>query len=284
MTEQTETPRYGGRALRNGVMMVGPHAIAVAVRKPDGTIETAVEPFDMPGMWARNVPFVRGLVSFGGMLKLAKAANRMETRLNGGRKVGNTLPQFAPGLGAMMADRIGRELSRRAGNRMVTPIEAIAGVALPFVAFGVSGKMPGVNDLWRYHGAEHKAVNAAEAGLELTPANAGAMSRVHPRCGTVFAFWGLLGGFLSKRYLSSLPDDRRKAVAGLVAGPLLLSVAYELVRLGAVHKDHPVGKVIFAPAWNSQRLTTAEPGQEELEVAIAALQGVMEYEKAHSGQ
>lgn len=281
MADKTEAARYGGRALRNGVMMVGPRAIAVAVRRPDGEVATAVEPFDMPGMWARNLPFVRGLVSFGGMLKLAKVANSLETRLNGGKRVKSALPQFAPGVGAMVADRIGRELSRRAGGAMVTPIEAVAGVALPFVAFGVSGKMPGVNDLWRYHGAEHKAVNAAEAGLDLTPTNAAAMSRVHPRCGTVFAFWGLLGGFLSKRQIENMADGRRKAVLGILAGPLVLSTAYELVRLGAKYKDHPASKILFGPAWHSQRLTTAEPSEGELEVAIAALQAVMDYEKAH---
>src|SRR5437588_8708870 len=99
MNKAQETPRYGGRALRNGVMMVGPKAVAVAVRRPDGEIATAVEPFSMPGMWAKNIPFVRGLVSFGGMLKLAKTSTVLESRLNiGGSKWKATLPQLAPGI------------------------------------------------------------------------------------------------------------------------------------------------------------------------------------------
>lgn len=281
MANTQDTPRYGGRALRNGVMMVGPHAVAVAVRRPDGTIATAVEPFNMAGMWAKDVPFVRGLVSLGGMLQLARVSSKLEARLNPKTKFKATLPQLAPGLGAAVADRLTHELARRAGGRMVVPIETIAGVTLPFVAFGISGRLPGVQDLWRYHGAEHKTVNAAEAGLDLTPENAGAMSRVHPRCGTVFAFWGLLGSMTARAYIGTLPAGRRKTVLGALAGPVVLSAAYEAVRLGAQLRDHPVGKTLFSPAWQSQRLTTAEPEEQELEVAIASLQAVIDYENLH---
>jgi uncharacterized protein YqhQ len=236
----------------------------------------------MPGTWAKEIPFVRGLVALGGMLQLARVAGKLESRLNPGSKVRATLPQLAPGLGAALADRLTRELAKRAGDRLVVPIEAVGGLALPFVAFGISGQLPGVRQLWRYHGAEHKAVNAAEAGLELTPANAQTMSRVHPRCGTVFAFWGLAGGILSRTYLNTLPNGRRKAITGAVAGPLILSTAYEAVRLGFRLRNNPIGKVVFGPAWQSQRLTTAEPEEGELEVAIAALQAVIDYESAHT--
>jgi uncharacterized protein YqhQ len=279
MTKQQPTARYGGRALRNGVMMVGPKAVGVAVRQPNGEIATAVEPFSMPGAWAKDIPFVRGLVAFGGMLKLARVSTKLEARLNPKAKFRAMLPQLAPGVGAAIADRLTRELAKRADDRLVVPIEAVAGVTLPFVAFGVSGQLPGVRELWRYHGAEHKAVNTAESGLELTPANAMTQSRVHPRCGTVFAFWGLLGSMLAKSYINRMPNGRQKAVSGALAGPLILSTAYEAVRLGAQLKDHPLGRTIFSPAWQTQRLTTAEPDEPELEVAIAALQSVIDYEK-----
>lgn len=281
MAKKQPIPRYGGRALRNGVMMVGPKAVAVAVRRPNGEIASAVEPFSMPGAWAAKIPFIRGLVSFGGMLQLARVSTKLEAKLNPGSKFRAVIPQLAPGIGAAVADRLTRELAKRADDRLVVPVEAVAGVALPFIAFGVSGQLPGVRELWRYHGAEHKAVNTAESGLELTPENAKGQSRVHPRCGTVFAFWALLGGMLSKSYINRLPSGRRKAVSGLLAGPLILSTAYEAVRLGALLKDHPIGKTIFSPAWQTQRLTTAEPEVPELEVAIASLQAVIDYEKAN---
>jgi uncharacterized protein YqhQ len=283
MTAQNQAPRYGGRALRNGVMMVGPKAVAVAVRRPDGTIASAVEPFSMPGMWARDIPFVRGLVSFGGLLKLARVASQLEGRLNeGGSRVKSTWPQFAPGIAAAVAERLTREVTKNRDARYVVPLETAAGVALPFVAFGVSGKMPGVRDLWRYHGAEHKAVNAAEAGLDLTAHNAAGMSRIHPRCGTVFAFWGLLGGALSRSAINRMADGKKKTAVGLVAGPLVLSTAYEAVRLGFRLKDNRLARYVFAPAWQSQRFTTAEPDERELEVAVASLQAVIDFEKAHS--
>jgi uncharacterized protein YqhQ len=165
---------------------------------------------------------------------------------------------------------------------MVVPIEAVGGVALPFVAFGVSGQMPGVRELWRYHGAEHKAVNTVESGLDLTPANAATMSRVHPRCGTVFAFWGIVGSMLTRSYVNRIPSPRKKMIASAIASPLVLATAYEAVRLGASLKDNPIGKVVFGPAWQSQRMTTAEPGSEELEVACASLQAVIDFEEAHA--
>jgi uncharacterized protein YqhQ len=264
-------------------MMVGPKAIAVAVRRPDGKIVTAIEPFLMPGRWSKNLPFVRGIVAFGGMLKLARIASRLEGRLNpGGRKWKASLPQLAPGIGAAIADRLAREVSKRADARFVAPIEAITGVAFPFVAFGVSGRLPGVRELWRYHGAEHKAVHTIEAGLELTPENATRMSRVHPRCGTVMAFWGLTGAMLARLHVESLPKGRRKTFTGALSGPFILATAYELARLGAQLKDHPVGKAVFSPSWQTQRLTTAEPSEQELEVACAALQAVVDHQKAHA--
>jgi len=282
MSSTQQTPHYGGRAFRNGVMMVGPRSIGVAVRRPNGEIATAIEPFSMPGMWARKIPFVRGLVSFAGMLQLARVSTKLEARLNPGSKFKAALPQLAPGIGAALADRLTRELAKRADDRIVMPLEAIAGVALPFVAFGVSGQLPGVRELWRYHGAEHKAVNTAEAGLELTPQNAAGQSRIHPRCGTVFAFWSLLGAMIAKSYVNRLPSGRRKTISGLLAGPIILSTAYEAVRLGAQLRDHPVGKIFFGPAWQTQRFTTAEPDERQLEVAIAALQAVIDHERAQA--
>lgn len=279
MTNQTNAPRYGGRALRNGVMMMGPHSMAVAVRQPDGRITTAVEPIDPWGEWSRNIPFVRGLVAFAGMMKLARGAGRLEGKLNGGSKWRALMPQLAPGVGVAIAERLTSELSKRSDTRMVMPIEAVGGVALPFLAFGLSGKLPGVRELWRYHGAEHKAVNNAESDLDLTALNAATMSRVHPRCGTVLAFWGLLGGFLTRSHVSRLPNGPRKSITSAIAGPLVLSTAYELVRLGARYRHHPIGAAVFGPSWQTQRLTTAEPGPEELEVAVAALQAVIDFEE-----
>jgi uncharacterized protein YqhQ len=276
--------RYGGRALRNGVMMVGPGAVAVAVRRSNGKIATAVEPFTMPGTWAKHLPFVRGLVSIVGMVKLARVSTRLENQLNlGGSKVGAILPQMAPGIGAMVADRLAKELGKRVDDRYVVPVEATAGVTLPFVAFGISGLAPGVRELWRYHGAEHKAVHTAEAGLALTPENATKMSRIHPRCGTTLAFWALLGGTIAKIALSRMPDGRKKAIAGTLSGPMILSTAYELSRLGNAVKDNRAGRMIFNPAWQTQRFTTAEPGDRELEVACASLKAVVDFEKSHGG-
>lgn len=283
MTESPDTPRYGGRALRNGVMMVGPGAVAVAIRQPGGEIVTAVEPFTMPGAWSKNIPFVRGLVSFAGLLKLARTSTRLENKLNAGRsKTKAILPQLAPGLGAAVADRATREISKRLDARVAVPFETAAGMIFPYIAFGLSGRFPGVRELWRYHGAEHKAVHTAEAGLDLTPENAHLQSRVHPRCGTVLAFWAILGGSLTKALLRTMPDGKKKTAVGAVSGPITLAAAYEVVRLGWQLRESRIARTVFAPAWNSQRMTTLEPDTQELEVALAAIQTVMEFEPSRA--
>lgn len=283
MTHSPDTPRYGGRALRDGVMMVGPGAVAVAVRRDSGEIVTAVEPFTMPGAWSRNIPLVRGLVSFAGLLKLARTSTRLETKLSrGSSRTRAILPQLAPGLGAAAAERLTQALVKRLDARLAVPVDTAAGLALPYVAFGLSGRLPGVRELWRYHGAEHKAVHTAEASLDLTPDNARHMSRVHPRCGTVLAFWALLAGSLTKALLRTMPGGKRRTALGVASGPLTLAAAYELVRLGWLLRDNPIARAVFAPAWNSQRLTTLEPDTAELEVALAALQTVMDFEPSRA--
>lgn len=278
MSQKAPVPMYGGRALPSGVLMVGPHAMAVAVRSEDGSIDTAVEGFSMPFSWARNTPFLRGLLSMAGAIVLAVKSNRLERRLNSSRRgrVTQALATAGPLLAANVLERIISQLFRHTDSgRSARP--GLFRMFLPFVAFRLSSYLLPGNALLRYHGAEHMAVNALEAGLELKAETAAGQSRIHPRCGTSFAFWAILLSWLTGRL-----GRRGGAMWRVLTGPIIVALAYEILRLGAAQKDAAWAKIVFAPAWNAQLLTTDVPTNEQLEVACVALQSVVDYEAAHA--
>jgi len=139
---------------------------------------------------------------------------------------------------------------------------------LPLVAFRVSGLFSPGRSLLQYHGAEHMAVNAIEAGGPLNADRAAVQSRIHPRCGTTFAVWVIL---LSSRLNRGAPSAAR----GLLTGAVVVSLAYELLRFGAIHRSETWVKLLFGPTWKAQLLTTSAPTRDQLEVACAALNAVV---------
>jgi uncharacterized protein YqhQ len=124
-----------------------------------------------------------------------------------------------------------------------------------------------------YHGAEHKAINTYEAGEELTKENVAAHSRLNPRCGTSFLFIVVL---MSIAFFSLIPkvDFYTKLMYRIVLIPVLGGVSYELLKLSAKYYDSPIMKLVTIPGLAFQRLTTKEPEDDMLEVAIQALQEV----------
>lgn len=266
-----ETPIYGGRALYRGVLMVGPKAMAVAIRADDGSVATAVEELHMPFQWARKIPFLRGLLSLAGAAVLAVRSASLEKRLTGGRGRGRQwLSLAAPVIAGSVLERlVGAFLKSRRRPDSPERGPGILSVILPLLAFRLAGLFGPGRQLLRYHAAEHKAVNAAEAGVPVTPESAQTQPRIHPRCGTTFAVWALL--------LSSILTGGKRGgmLRSLLIGPVIISLAYEIVRLAAANRDRPWAKVVYGPSWQAQRLTTTEPSTEHLEVACAALQAVM---------
>ncbi len=273
-TNQSADPAlYGGRALSQGVLMVGPHAMAVAIRRPDGQIDTAVEAFSMPFSWARKVIFLRGILAMAGAVVLAIRSAKLERRLVA-KSSGGRMQMFKAALPIVGASAVERILTRALSRKNVPGANSgLLRIMMPFAAFRISSLFSPSNQLLQYHGAEHKAVNTVEAGLPLDAENASRRSRIHPRCGTSFAFWALSLGWL----LPKLPVLRRRGVSPLL-GPIIIGAAYELLRFGAKHRDEKWVQIAYWPAWRTQLLTTAEPTTEELEVACAALRSVVDFE------
>jgi uncharacterized protein YqhQ len=288
MTEKL--PSYGGQALIEGVLMRGSKALSAAMRKPDGQI--VIESEQLTGIytnsWAKT-PFLRGLLllwdSLGiGMHYLTVSANMQtgeDEKLEGPALYLTLTVSLAFGIGLffLLPAGIGH-LAINFLNFSTWWSNVLEGVSRLVIAIGyiwAIGKMPDIARVFAYHGAEHKTINAFEAGAEMTPEVVSKYSVEHPRCGTaflltlivlsifVFALLGPLGGIW--RYVSRL----------LLIFPLA-SLAYELIRWTNNHRNNPLVNMIVKPNLALQHLTTREPTLEMLEVSIAAFKSMLELE------
>jgi len=265
-----EKPLYGGRALPNGVMMVGPTRMAVSVRQADGSIATESTDFSPPFSAWRKTPFVRGPVAIAGAAVLAlksMALQRGMTTSSGARRR-QAMQTLAPVLAISIMERVVRVVLtiRKRDEKQRKP--GLVSVFMPLLAFRLLGLTGPGRQLLKYHAAEHMAVNAAEAGRALNAGEAEDQSRIHPRCGTSFAVWAMFLTWVSRGWVKS---PLRAAIAGVAT----VSVAFELLHFGARNRDSSWVKAVFGPTWQAQRLTTMPPEREHLEVAVAALIAVM---------
>jgi len=136
---------------------------------------------------------------------------------------------------------------------------------------------PDLRRVFQYHAAEHKAINAYEAGDELTPENAQRHSLIHPRCGTAFLLWVMVVGVFVYALLGR-PAWYWLIVSRIVLLPVIAGIAYELIRFAGKHSDNRILMTLLAPGLWLQRLTTREPSLDQLEVSIRALRKVLDLE------
>lgn len=283
-------PSYGGQALIEGVLMRGSKGLAAAMRKPDGQI--AIESEQLTGIYTNplmKTPFLRGLISLWDSLGIGMRFLTISANMQTGEDEKLEGPALYLTLGLSLAFGIGLFflLPAAAGHFSVAylgfntwwsnVIEGIIRLALAIGYIWAIGKMPDIARVFAYHGAEHKTINAFEAGAEMTPEIVSKYSVEHPRCGTaflltliilsifVFALLGPLGG--AWRYIGRL----------LLLLPLA-SLAYELIRWSSNHRTNPLVNLIVKPNMALQHLTTREPTLEMLEVSIAAFNSMLEME------
>ncbi len=286
---------YGGQAVMEGVMMRGRADYAVAVREPSGAIRVLAEPLRsrfLTSRWAR-LPFVRGFALLWEMLSLGMrclfwSANvqlaEEKQELSPGHIGGTLLVSLAFGIGLFFLLPLG--LTSLADSLVHSDLlsNAIEGVIRLGILVGyivAVGRIPEIRRVFAYHGAEHKVVHAHEAGVPLTPENAARFPLEHPRCGTGFLLIVML---LSVAVFSLLgrPELPVRIASRIVLVPFIAAVAYELIRFAANHIGNPVVRALMAPSLALQRLTTREPDAAQLEVAIVALERVLEMERARA--
>ena len=290
---------YGGQAVLEGVMMRSPSSWAVAVRTPEGEITEVVREIESPMQRRRlwRLPVIRGVIALGeslaiGFRALAISANvaSQERDENGeiqtqiGR--GQIIFSFALAIGfALMLFKVGPALLTS-----WLPIEStgafvvIEGVIRVTVFIGyilLISLLPDLRRVFQYHGAEHKTINALEAGVELTPANVQKFSLIHPRCGTAFLLWVMVIAIFVFAFVGR-PEWYWLITSRIVLLPVIAGLAYEVIRYAGTHQSNRVLMTLLAPGLWLQRLTTREPTDDQVEVSILALQRVMERERSET--
>jgi uncharacterized protein YqhQ len=302
---------YGGQAVIEGVMMRGQKAFAIAMRAPDGTI--AVHEEKLAAVYRSGltkIPFLRGVIllwdALGlGMRALTISANTQtgeNEKLEGPALYATLALSLSIGVGlffllpAALGGWVEHLLTPAAagggGLPALMPVPALApgslwignlleGIVRLLLLIGyiwAIGFMPDVKRLFGYHGAEHKTINAFEAGAELTPESVSKFSIEHPRCGTAFMLTLVLLSILVFTALGPLPMFWRLASRVLLI-PVLAGVAVEYIRWTANHLRNPIVQWMIKPNLAMQHLTTREPDLQMLEVAIQSFQTMRKAEQ-----
>jgi len=285
----------GGQAVLEGVMMRTPSNWSLAVRKPNGSIAEVNFPISSP--MARHkvfrLPIIRGVIALGeslaiGFRALAISANYAAQEEGEDGEVSTELSRgalifaFAIAIGfAVALFKVTPALITSwlpvddTGSFVV--IEGLIRVTLFIAYLSIISLLPDLRRVFQYHGAEHKAINALEAGEELTPQNVQRFSLIHPRCGTAFLLYVMVIAIFVFAFVGQ-PDWYWLIASRILLLPVIAGIAYEVIRFAGKHADNRILMTFLAPGMWLQRLTTREPSLDQLEVSIRALQEVLRRE------
>ena len=294
-----EKINIGGQAVLEGVMMRAPRAMAIAVRRPSG--EIVIKREQTPPLSERfpivKLPLVRGAVALVtsliiGIKALNFSANEalVEEEQEGGEAKQEELSSWALagtmvvafGFGIALFFVLPLYLTKLLvpvigdNNIIFNLVDGLIRVVVFLLYIWSIAKMKDIERVFQYHGAEHKTIYAFEEGVELTLENVKRFSRLHPRCGTSFLLIVML---VSIAVFSLIPKAWPfiwKALSRVVLLPLIAGISYEFLKWSAKHDQHPLVKLVIAPGLALQRLTTREPDDDQLEVAIRSVQEALD--------
>lgn len=282
-TTKLKLPAYGGQALIEGVLMRGSKVLAAAFREPSGEIKIETE--ELSGIYTSRlvkIPFLRGLVilwdAIGlGTKYITKSANIQtgeDEKIEGPAMVATVAVSFvlAIGLFFLLPTGIAAIFQRWLGLSpfMANLIEGMIRLVLVILYIWLVGKSPDIRRVFTYHGAEHKTINAFEAGANLIPSEVKRFSLHHPRCGTGFILILVIFSILLFSAIGPIPNLLLRLASRILLLPLLVMFAYEFMRFSANHLDNKYLKFLSLPGMAMQKLTTVEPPEDVLEVAICA--------------
>lgn len=295
--------KIGGQAVMEGVMMRGEDKQALAVRLPNGDIRLEIEDMKGPSKVSK-VPFVRGIVSF-----FSSLVYGMKTLMRSTRILEEAMPEDE-GESSKLEEWLDRKFGNRTAWNVMLTISVLISLLITIAVFVIFptysvnvlkhvtknsillnlaegilrllifvlyvlliSKMNDVRRLFRYHGAEHKTIHCYENGLELTTANAKGFYTLHPRCGTSFVMFVLIISLILFSFLG-WPNLVWRIASRLLLMPVIAGISYELLKW-AGRSDNVVVKVLSWPGLMMQKLTTGEPDEDQLEVAIVSLRAVL---------
>jgi uncharacterized protein YqhQ len=306
LVAQRDAP-VGGQAVLEGVMMRGISTWAVAVRKPLpeqlheggldaeevplGEIEVTTEPLTSVLKKHRvlRLPLIRGVAALGeslgiGFKALGISANAQlpedEQEISGGVWAGTVVVAVLLAVGLFFVIPVGLTSLIKDQLHSSFLFWLVEGVLRTSIFLGYLLLLSRLRDLRRvfeYHGAEHKTISCYEAGLELTPVNAQKFSRLHPRCGTSFLLVVMIVAIFVFAPIG-LPAWYWLVLTRIVGVPLIAGISFELIKFAGKNRRRGWVRAIMWPGLMLQKLTTREPDLDQLAVAIAAMNAVLELE------
>ncbi|MCL2545543.1 MAG: DUF1385 domain-containing protein [Clostridia bacterium] len=301
----------GGQAVLEGVMMKAPRAIAIAVRKPSGEIAVKAEPYTPLSdkhKWM-GWPFVRGCVNMVAMLKMGMDVLQKATNMLGvleeepskfekwlAAKLGKGIDKIVMGVAMVLAaglavllfmvlpNAAGALLNRAISSQLLVNLgTGVVRIVILIAYIAAMSLLPDLRRVFAYHGAEHKTVYCHEHKLPLTVENARPFSTLHPRCGTAFLLLVmviaiLLGAVSDQLILLISGADRLgfwvRFARGILLLPIVTGLSYEALK-GLAHRSGPWVRALRWPGLMMQKLTTREPDDAQIEVAIAAMEAAL---------
>ncbi len=291
--------KIGGQALIEGIMMLGPDTGAMACRLPDGSIdvETWEEKNGKSAPWYRKVPLVRGCTNFvislvkGYKYTMKSAEKQLTEEEKAEEENASAIFQVMMYLGILVGVLLavglfvflpkfitGHILSKDSSKIIRSLIEGVVKIVL-FVAYmWVISLMKDIRRQYGYHGAEHKTIACHEAELPLTVENVRPQTRFHKRCGTSFIFIVLIVSIFVMCFVP-FSEVWQRVLASLALLPVVVGVSYEFIRYAGTH-DNMLTRILSAPGLAMQRITTREPDDSMIEIAIAALTPCIPKDKA----
>lgn len=280
-------PNVGGQAVIEGVMMRGKTHVAVAVRQPDGEISVDVRPVNSISdrYPILKKPFLRGVVSLVESLVMGMKALAYSAQVSGdedekldSKEMALTIAVSA-GLAILLFIVIPtwsmRFLTGITQDHMALNLaEGVLRMAIFLAYIAAISSMNDIQRVFQYHGAEHKTIYTYEAGLPLKVENVRPFSTLHPRCGTNF----LMIVMLISMFIFTLlgwPSLLERIASRIILMPVIAGVSYELIRYAGAHTDNPLVRIAITPGLLLQKLTTRQPDDSQIEVAIASLKAVV---------
>ena len=299
-----KSSNIGGQAVLEGIMMKNGPKYAVAVRKPDGEIEIKVEEYKSLVKWEKltKIPFVRGVFNFIDSMALgmktltysasfwededAEAIVLTEEEMKKKEKQEDIIMTItmivsvllALGLFMVLPYFVSNLFSGIIKSRFLrTTIEAVVRIALFIGYVTLISRMKDIQRVFMYHGAEHKCINCIEHGLELTVENVRKSSKQHNRCGTSFLFFVVLVSIVVCFFIT-VESPILRVVIRIALLPVIAGISYELIKF-AGSSDNPIISLLSVPGLAMQNLTTKEPEDDMIEVAIAAVEEVFDWKE-----
>ncbi|MFC1952488.1 DUF1385 domain-containing protein [Chloroflexota bacterium] len=283
---------YGGQAVIEGVMMRGQKNRVTVVRRPDGELAIDTQPLaSIYTGWMRSTPLLRGIIVLIEALVLGTktmlySANvslgEEEEKISGGLVWALVIfsVALAVGLFSMAPLFLTKLLDPYIQSSMVFHlIEGLIRLAIFIIYLKVMALVSDIKRVFAYHGAEHKTVNAYENGVPLKVEVIKKYSTAHARCGTSFLFIVLIIAILTFALIGRPPSLWVMVLLRIILIPVIAAFAYEVTHFAGRHTQNRLVRTILYPGLLLQRLTTREPDESQLEVAISALKKVMEIEQ-----